>query len=157
MKERYTLRVNGEVYETHAEPHQSLLNVLRENLRLTGTKKGCDEGECGSCTVLLDGIPVLSCIVLVADARDKDILTIEGLSPGEQPHPLQTQMVNLGGVQCGYCTPGIIMAAHALIKENPDPTEEDIRFAIAGNICRCTGYNKIVEAVRAAAAELRTP
>ena len=155
MKERYTLKVNGEVYETDAEPHQSLLDVLREDLRLTGSKKGCDEGECGACTVMLDGVPVLSCLVLIADARDKEVLTIEGLSPEGQPHPLQMQMVNLGGIQCGYCTPGVIMSAYALLEENPNPTEEEIRFAIAGNICRCTGYSKIVEAVQAAAAELR--
>jgi len=106
---------------------------------------------------MLDGVPVLSCLVLIADARDKEIVTIEGLSPEGQPHPLQTQMVSLGGIQCGYCTPGIIMSAYALLEENPNPTEEDIRFAIAGNICRCTGYSKIVEAVQAAAAELRGP
>jgi len=155
LKERYSLKVNGEACEIHAEPHQSLLDVLRDNLGLTGTKKGCDEGECGSCTVMLDGVPVLSCLVLIPDAQDKEILTIEGLSPGGQPHPLQVQMVQCGGIQCGYCTPGVIMSAYALLRENPNPTEEDIRFAISGNLCRCTGYSKIVEAVQAAAAELR--
>ena len=157
MKEHYTLNVNGEVHETDAEPHQSLLDVLRENLRLTGSKKGCDEGECGSCTVILGGVPVLSCLLLIGDARDKQVLTIEGLSSDGKPHPLQAEMIDLGGIQCGYCTPGIIMSAYALLQENPEPTEKDIRFAIAGNICRCTGYSKIIEAVQAAASELRRP
>ncbi len=155
MKEHYPLKVNGQEYETDAEPYQSLLDVLRENLRLTGSKMGCNEGECGSCTVLLDGKPVLSCLVLVGDARDKEVLTIEGLSPGGVPHPLQTEMVIRGGAQCGYCTPGIIMSAYSLLQENRDPTDEEVRFAISGNICRCTGYSKIVEAVQAVAEELR--
>ncbi|MBI4527323.1 MAG: (2Fe-2S)-binding protein [Deltaproteobacteria bacterium] len=155
MKQRYILNINGRVRETDAEPLQSLLDVLRENLRLTGTKKGCNEGECGSCTVMLDGKPVVSCMVLIGDARDKAILTIEGLSHEGKPHPIQLQMVNHGGVQCGYCTPGIIMSAYALLNETLSPTDDDIKFAISGNICRCTGYNKIVEAVRAAAADLR--
>ena len=155
MKERYTLNVNGEQYETEAEPHDSLLDVLRENLRLTGSKKGCDEAECGSCTIILGGKPVLPCLILIGDARDEEILTIEGLSNGGEPHPLQVQMVNQGGIQCGFCTPGIIMSAYALLEENPDPTEEEIRFAMSGNICRCTGYSKIVEAVQAAAVDLR--
>ncbi len=155
MKERYTLNVNGEQYETEAEPHDSLLDVLRENLRLTGSKKGCDEAECGSCTIILGGKPVLPCLILIGDARDEEILTIEGLSNEGEPHPLQVQMVNQGGIQCGFCTPGIIMSAYALLEENPDPTEEDIRFAMSGNICRCTGYSKIVEAVQAAAVDLR--
>lgn len=155
MKEHYPLKVNGQEYETDAEPYQSLLDVLRENLRLTGSKKGCNEGECGSCTVVLEGVPVLSCLVLIGDARGKEILTIEGLSPGGVPHPLQVEMVNLGGVQCGYCTPGIIMSAYTLLEKNEDPTDEEVRFAISGNICRCTGYGKIVDAVQAAAKELR--
>ena len=155
MKEHYALRVNGQEYETDAEPYQSLLDVLRENLRLTGSKKGCNEGECGSCTVLLEGVPVLSCLVLIGDARDKEVLTIEGLSPGGVPHPLQVEMVNRGGAQCGYCTPGIIMSTYSLLQENRDPTDEEVRFAISGNICRCTGYSKIVEAVQAVAEELR--
>ena len=154
MKQRYALRVNGGVRETEAEPHESLLDVLRENLRLTGSKKGCNEAECGSCTVLLDGRPVVSCLVLVPDAVDREIVTIEALAGDGTPHPVQRQMVEQGGVQCGYCTPGMIMSAYALLRENPDPTDEEIRFAISGNICRCTGYGKIVKAVRAAAEEM---
>ena len=154
MKQRYALRVNGGVRETEAEPHESLLDVLRENLRLTGSKKGCNEAECGSCTVLLDGRPVVSCLVLVPDAVDREIVTIEALAGDGTPHPVQRQMVEQGGVQCGYCTPGMIMSAYALLRENPDPTDEQIRFAISGNICRCTGYGKIVKAVRAAAEEM---
>jgi carbon-monoxide dehydrogenase small subunit len=155
MKQHYSLKINGEVYETDAEPSESLLDVLRENLRLTGAKKGCNEAECGSCTVMLDGRPVVSCLVLIGDARERDIITIEGLPSDGKPHPIQLQMVNRGGIQCGYCTPGIIMSAYALLRENLSPTEEEIKLAISGNICRCTGYNKIVEAVQAAAADLR--
>lgn len=154
MKQRYALRVNGDTRETEAEPYESLLDVLRENLRLTGSKKGCNEAECGSCTVLLDGRPVVSCLVLVPDAVDREIVTIEALAEGGAPHPVQRQMVEQGGVQCGYCTPGMIMSAYALLQENPDPTDEEIRFAISGNICRCTGYGKIVKAVRAAAEDM---
>ena len=149
--DHYSLNINGKAYDTDAEPFESLLDVLREKLRLTGAKKGCDEGECGSCTVLMGGKPVLSCLLLVGDARDREILTIEGLSEGGEPHPLQTEMTARGGIQCGYCTPGIIMSAYALLQENPGPSEDEIRFAISGNLCRCTGYSKIVEAVQAAA------
>jgi carbon-monoxide dehydrogenase small subunit len=156
MKQRYALRVNGGTRETEAEPYESLLDVLRENLRLTGSKKGCNEAECGSCTVLMDGRPVVSCLVLVPDAVNQEIVTIEALAEDGVPHPVQRQMVEQGGVQCGYCTPGMIMSAYALLRENPDPTDEEIRFAISGNICRCTGYGKIVKAVRAAAAEIGT-
>ena len=149
--EHYSLKINGNVYQTDADPFESLLDVLREKLRLTGAKKGCDEGECGSCTVLLDGKPVLSCILLVSDVREKEVFTIEGLPQGGEPHPIQVEMTARGGIQCGYCTPGIIMSAYALLQENPRPSEDEIRFAIAGNICRCTGYSKIVEALQAAA------
>ncbi|MGH7773670.1 MAG: (2Fe-2S)-binding protein [Candidatus Binatia bacterium] len=155
MKRLYKLNVNGQLLETMAEPSDSLLDVLRENLRLTGTKKGCNEAECGSCTVMLGGKPVVSCLVLIADAAAKEIITIEGLSRAGTPHPIQLHMVNHGGIQCGYCTPGIIMSAYALLREISNPTNEDIKVAIAGNICRCTGYNKIVEAVEAAATDLR--
>lgn len=155
MKQRYTIKVNGKIRDTEAEPHESLLDVLRENLRLTGTKKGCNEAECGSCTVLLNGRPVVSCMVLVADAAGRDVVTIEALSRSGKPHPVQQRMVDGGGVQCGYCTPGMIMSAYALLEENPEPSHEEIRFAIAGNICRCTGYGKIVKAVSAAAADLK--
>jgi carbon-monoxide dehydrogenase small subunit len=154
MKQLYALRINGGTREAEAEPHESLLDVLREKLRLTGSKKGCNEAECGSCTVLMDGRPVVSCLVLVPDAVGRDIVTIEALADGGAPHPVQRQMVEQGGVQCGYCTPGMIMSAYALLQENPRPSDEEIRFAISGNICRCTGYGKIVKAVRAAAEEL---
>ena len=149
------LSVNGEWRGVASEPHHSLLEVLREELRLTGTKVGCNEGECGSCTVLMDGKPVLACLVLIGDALGRDVLTIEGLSRGGQAHPLQQQMVDLGGIQCGYCTPGVIMSSYALLRETPEPTAEEVRQAIAGNICRCTGYTKIVDAVQRAAAEIR--
>jgi len=155
MKQRYVFRVNGRDLEAEAGAHESLLDVLRERLRLTGSKKGCNEAECGSCTVLLNGRPVVSCLVLVPDAVGHDIVTIEALAEGGTPHPVQRQMVEQGGVQCGYCTPGMIMSAYALLRENPDPTDEEIRFAISGNICRCTGYGKIVKAVRQAAEEIR--
>ena len=155
MKHPYVLQVNGGARETEAEPHESLLDVLRDNLRLTGSKKGCNEAECGSCTVLLNGRPVVSCLVLVPDAVGHDIVTIEALAEAGTPHPVQRQMVEQGGVQCGYCTPGMIMSAYALLQENPDPTDEEVRFAISGNICRCTGYGKIVKAVQEAAEELR--
>ena len=151
MPERFSLKVNGVGHEVETEPFDSLLDVLREKLRLTGSKKGCDEGECGACTVMLDGKPVLSCIVLMGDARGKEVLTIEGLVQDGEPHPLQVEMTDRGGVQCGYCTPGITMSAYALLQENPRPSEDEIRFAIAGNICRCTGYSKIIEALQAAA------
>lgn len=155
MKQRYVFRVNGRDMEAEAEGHESLLDVLRENLRLTGSKKGCNEAECGSCTVLLDGRPVVSCLVLAPDAANRDVVTIEALAEQGAPHPIQRHMVDQGGVQCGYCTPGMIMSAYALLQDNPDPTGEEIRFAIAGNICRCTGYGKIVKAVRAAALEMK--
>lgn len=155
MKQRYALTVNGQQRDTDAEPHESLLDVLRENLRLTGTKKGCNEAECGSCTVLLNGRPVVSCLVLIGDAAEQEVVTIEALSAGGKPHPVQRRMVDGGGVQCGYCTPGMIMSAYALLEENRDPSPDEIRFAIAGNICRCTGYGKIVKAVSAAAMDLR--
>ena len=140
--------INGQIHETDAQPVHSLLDVLRENLRLTGSKKGCDEAECGSCTILVDGKPMLACILLVADVQDKEIITIEGLSNAGEPHALQSEMASRGGVQCGYCTPGIIMSAYALLRTNPHPTRDEIRSAISGNICRCTGYIKILDAVQ---------
>ena len=155
MNNRYSLMVNGQVHETDAEPIRSLLDVLRENLRLTGSKKGCDEAECGSCTVLVDGKPMLACIVMIADVRDREILTIEGLNLGEELHPIQAEMASGGGIQCGYCTPGIIMSAYALLQENSNPTRDEIRSAISGNICRCTGYVKILDAVQAAASKIK--
>ncbi len=151
LKHNYQLAVNGVERDLETESHRSLLDALHDDLGLTGTKKGCNEGECASCTVLLDGVPVNSCLVLIGDARGKAVVTIEGIADGEVPHPLQRAFVELGGVQCGYCTPGFIVSAYALLQEQAAPTEEDIKFYLAGNICRCTGYNKIVEAVLSAA------
>ena len=140
--------------QLETEPHRTLLDVLREDLALTGSKKGCNEGECASCTVLLDGIPVNSCLVLIPDARDKEIVTIEGIAAGDDLHPVQRALVDLGGVQCGYCTPGFVVSACALLEAEPNPTSDDIQFYLAGNICRCTGYNKITAAVLRAAEEM---
>ena len=149
------LTINGEARELAVEPYRSLLDVLRNEAGLTGTKKGCDVGDCGACTVLVDGKPVNSCLMLGVEADGSEVLTIEGLQPTpERLHPLQEAFIRLGGAQCGFCTPGMIMMAAALLAENPAPTEEEIRFGIAGNICRCTGYTKIVEAIQAAAKEL---
>ena len=150
MKQHYTLKVNGKVRELDTEPYQTLLDTLREELKLTGSKKGCNEGECASCAVILDGRPVNSCLVLIGDARDKEIVTVEGIAEAGVPHPLQRAFVELGGVQCGYCTPGFIVSSYALLQENPSPSEEEIKLYLSGNICRCTGFNKIVAAVRQA-------
>jgi len=147
------LRVNGEDYELMIAPHRTLLEVLREDLELTGTKEGCQDGTCGVCTVLLDGKPIRSCLLLAVEAEGKDILTIEGLAQGELLHPIQEAFINKGAIQCGFCTPGMILTAKALLDQNPDPTEEEVREAICGNLCRCTGYVKIVEAIMAAAQE----
>jgi carbon-monoxide dehydrogenase small subunit len=145
------LTINGESAELHVAPWRSLLDALRVEGGLTGTKKGCDVGDCGACTVLLDGKPVNACLVLAVEAEGCDLRTIEGLQPGpDQVHPLQEQFMRCGAAQCGFCTPGILMMAKALLDETPRPTEAEIRFALAGNICRCTGYTKIVEAVQCA-------
>lgn len=146
------LVVNGEEYQVTVPVKTTLLEVIREHICLTGTKKGCDEGVCGTCTVLLDGKAVCSCSTLAVRARGKQITTIEGLAQGSQLHPLQTAFINYGAIQCGYCTPGMILAAKALLEENPSPTEREVREGIMGNLCRCTGYVKIVEAILAAAA-----
>jgi len=147
LKQLITLRVNGESYEVAAEPWRTLLEVIRDTIGLTGTKKGCDEGDCGACTVLMDGKAVNSCLILAIEAQDKDIMTIEGLAEGDTLHPIQKAFVEHGGLQCGFCTPGMILAAKALLDQNPSPTEEEIRRALAGNLCRCTGYRKIFEAI----------
>ncbi len=141
-------RVNGTSHRIQIEPHRTLLEVLREKLHLTGTKEGCGLGDCGSCTVLIDGKPVLSCITLASEVEGKEILTIEGLVTGDSLDPLQEAFINHGAVQCGFCTPGMIMTAKALLAEKKHPTEEEIRKAIAGNLCRCTGYVKIVDAIK---------
>ena len=150
MKQIIALNVNDEFYEVAVEPHRTLLEVLRDTLDLTGTKKGCDGGECGSCTVLMDGEAVLSCLVLAVEAQGKRITTIEGLAKDGQLHPLQQAFIDHGAVQCGFCTPGVILSAKALLDRNPKPTEAEVREAIAGNLCRCTGYVKTVEAILAA-------
>jgi carbon-monoxide dehydrogenase small subunit len=159
-KELLTLRVNGERHTVAAEPHHTLLEVLREELQLTGTKHGCELGECGACTVLVDGVPVLSCLTLPVLVSDAEITTVEGLAitgvgaPGSEAtilHPLQTAFAEEGAAQCGYCTPGMLMAAKALLDANPRPTRNEIAHAISGNLCRCTGYTAIYEAIEKAA------
>jgi carbon-monoxide dehydrogenase small subunit len=151
-KSRVTLRVNGEAYDLFTYPHKTLLEVLREDLHLTGAKESCGEGACGTCTVLLDGVPVRSCLLLAVEAQGKEVTTIEGLAAGGKLHPLQEAFVEHHAIQCGFCTPGMILTAKALLDATPAPTEEEIRLALSGNICRCTGYAKIVEAVKAASA-----
>jgi len=143
--------VNGEDFEIFIEPWKSLADLLRDELNLTGVKIGCNEGQCGSCTVLIDGKPVKSCLVLAPMVNGKEILTVEGLSNDGRLHPLQEAFIKHFAVQCGFCTPGFILAAKSLLDENPNPTEEEIRKWLAGNLCRCTGYVKIIEAVLAAA------
>lgn len=147
--------VNGEPYEVLVEPFCSLLDMLRDSLQLTGTKKGCDEGDCGACTVIMDNKAVTSCMMLALDAQDQSITTVEGLMQEGQLHPVQAAFVEHGGVQCGFCTPGLIMSGVGLLRENPNPTEEDVRFAIGGNLCRCTGYSRVVKAILAAAEHAR--
>ena len=155
MKRIVEVTINGERHELALEPFRSLLDVLRNEVGLTGTKKGCDVGDCGACTVLLDGKPVNACLVLGVEVGGCDIVTIEGLQRGpEALHPLQEAFMRHGAAQCGFCTPGFIIMAKALLDENPAPTEDEIRFGIAGNICRCTGYTKIVAAIQAAAKDL---
>ncbi|MFL2669041.1 MAG: (2Fe-2S)-binding protein [Alphaproteobacteria bacterium] len=151
-----TLSVNGDEYETLCEPDQSLVDVLRNELELTGTKEGCSTGDCGACSIRLDGDLVCSCLVLGVEAEGKEIETIEGMAPSpDELHPLQTKFLEINGLQCGICTPGILVAAKALLEENPNPTETEIRFWLAGNLCRCTGYDKIIRSVQAAAEEMR--
>jgi carbon-monoxide dehydrogenase small subunit len=154
MKKLLRLRVNGENYEVFIDPWKTLVGVLREDLGLTGTKEGCNTGNCGVCTVLIDGKAVKSCLVLASQAQGKDILTIEGLSK-DGLHPLQQAFVDHFAIQCGFCTPGMIVAGKALLDENPNLTEEEVKLGLSGNLCRCTGYVKIVEAVLAAAARMR--
>ena len=148
------LRVNGETREVATEINKTLLEVLREDLNLTGTKHGCELGECGTCAVLMAGKPVLSCLMLGIEAEHAEILTIEGIMRDGKPHPLQNAFADLGAAQCGYCIPGIVLTAKALLDENPTPTREEIRQSLSGNLCRCTGYTKIIEAVELAAKEM---
>jgi len=156
---RLKLLVNGEPHDAVVAGYKTLLEALREDLGLTGTKHGCELGECGACTVLLDGEPVLSCLVLAVECEGRSVQTIEGLAeswkPGPELHPLQAAFADFGGSQCGYCTPGVIMTAKALLDRNPQPTRQEIKEATAGNLCRCTGYNQIVEAIEGAAEVLR--
>jgi len=147
MKRQIFMRVNGEEAMGWVEPRKTLLDFIRDDLNLTGTKKGCDLGNCGSCTVLMDGKPINSCLVLAVEAEGREILTIEGLSEGSKLHPIQEAFIQHGAVQCGYCTPGMILSAKALLDENPRPSEEEVRIAISGNLCRCTGYKRIVGAI----------
>ena len=147
---RISITVNGQRHELEVGPYETLLELLRSRLDLTGTKKCCGEGECGACTVIMNGRAVNSCIILAAETGGADVLTIEGLSKGGRPNRLQQAFLDSGAVQCGFCTPGMIMAAHYLLMNNPHPTEAEIREGLAGNLCRCTGYGRIVEAVQAA-------
>jgi carbon-monoxide dehydrogenase small subunit len=151
MKTLLSCTVNGEEHSVLADTRDTLLDLLRDRLGLTGTKEGCGNGNCGTCTVLMDGAPVNACLVLALEAPGRAIITIEGLAAGEL-HPLQQALVQHGGTQCGFCTPGIVLSAKALLDEDPRPSEAQIRHAIAGNLCRCTGYGKIVEAIAAVAA-----
>jgi aerobic carbon-monoxide dehydrogenase small subunit len=155
MRELLTCTINGETHTVLADSRDTLLELLRDRIGLTGSKEGCGNGNCGTCTVLLDGAPVNACLVLAQEVPGREILTIEGLSRGAGLHPIQLALVEFGGTQCGFCTPGIVLAAKALLDANPTPSEHAIREAIAGNICRCTGYGKIVEAIAAAAAAAR--
>ncbi len=151
----YTLTVNGVDYPVTADQGRNLLSVIRTEVGLTGTKEGCDDCECGACMVLLDGQPANSCSFLAVQAQGRAITTVEGLRHGDEMHPLQRNILEEGGVQCGFCTPGMLLSATALLERNPSPTEEDVRIGLSGNLCRCTGYAKIVKAVQRTADELR--
>jgi carbon-monoxide dehydrogenase small subunit len=155
MKLRIQLTVNKTAHDLEIEPRKTLLAVLRDQLGLTGTKEGCSTGDCGACTVLIDAKPVTSCLVLAASADGCEITTIEGLAKDGRLHPVQQAFIDVGGMQCGFCTPGIIMSAYSLLQNNPSPSDAEIRSALAGNLCRCTGYTKVVEAVRKAASQMR--
>ena len=155
MKAQLTLTVNGEARDVVVAVHKTLLEVLREDLGLTGTKHGCELGECGTCTVLVDGEPVLSCLALPMELQGRDIKTVEGMADGSRLHPLQQAFAELGAAQCGYCTPGILLTAEALLEDNPTPSRDEVRVALAGNLCRCTGYTKILDAVELAALRMK--
>ncbi len=156
MKQLLTLKINGQLREIWTSVHKTLLEVLREDLLLTGTKHGCELGECGACSVLIDEQPMLSCLVLPIEVQDSQIVTVEGLADNGIPHPLQTAFAELGAAQCGYCTPGMLVTAKALLEADPQPEEVAIRESLAGNLCRCTGYNKIIEAVELAAERMQS-
>src|SRR5712664_2779705 len=150
-----TLDVNGESKELLVPVHKTLLEVLREDMQLTGTKHGCELGECGTCTVLVEGKPELSCLLLPIQLQDRPITTVEGIARGSELHPLQVAFAELGAAQCGYCTPGILLSAKSLLEDNTRPTRDEIREALAGNLCRCTGYTKILDAIELAAGRMR--
>ncbi len=156
MNIRIGLSVNGESHDLLVPVHKTLLEVLREDLELIGTKHGCELGECGTCTVLVDGKPILSCLALPADLQQTEIITVEGMAEGGRLHPLQQAFAELGAAQCGYCTPGILLTAKALLADDPSPTRQRIREALAGNLCRCTGYTKILDAVELASLRMTT-
>ena len=151
MKQIILLNVNNELHQIMIEQNAILLDILRGELGLMGTKKGCDTGSCGACTVILDGTPMLSCLILAVEAQDKEIQTIEGVAEGSRLHPIQKAFIDIGAIQCGYCTPGMILTAKALLDKNPHPTRVEVQQAISGNLCRCTGYVKIVDAILQAA------
>jgi aerobic-type carbon monoxide dehydrogenase small subunit (CoxS/CutS family) len=155
QKAHIKFMLNGEVTEVAFAPHKTLLEVLREDLNLTGTKHGCELGECGTCTVLVDGRSILSCLMLGLDAEDREVMSIEGLADGATLHPLQDTFADLGAAQCGYCSPGFLLAAKELLAKKSDPSRDEIKEALSGNLCRCTGYIKIYEAVELAAARMR--
>ncbi len=155
MKRLLAIRVNGRPRQVAVDAHRTLLDLLREDLGLTGTKQGCGEGDCGACVVLLDGVPVNSCLMLAVEAEGREVTTIEGISSASRLHPVQQAFVEVGAVQCGFCTPGMVLTATSLLDRNPSPTATEVRRAISGNLCRCTGYQKIVEAVLLAAERLR--
>ena len=150
-RQKIRLIVNEQEYELLIEPHKTLLDVLRNNLSLTGTKRGCNSGECGACTVLLEGIPILSCMTLACEVEGKKIQTIEGIAQNGELHPVQKAFIECGAIQCGFCTPGMVLSAVALLNSNPNPNTDEIKKAISGNLCRCTGYIKIIEAIQQAA------
>ena len=151
MKKLLQLTVNGDLRQILVEPYYSLLDTLRDELHLTGTKKGCDEGDCGACTVILNGKPVTACLVLAHSAHDAQVTTVEGLAARDVLHPVQQAFAEHGGLQCGFCTPGLIMSAVGLLESNSSPSAEEVKYAIGGNLCRCTGYSKVVESILAAA------
>ena len=154
-KQHITTTINGEPAEFLTEPHMALLDILRDEMHLTGSKEGCGSGDCGACSVIMDGRVVCSCLVLGVEAEGKTITTIEGIAQGDKLHPVQQKFLEHAALQCGFCTPGLIVATKALLDENPNPTETEARYWLAGNLCRCTGYDKIIRAVMDAAAELR--
>lgn len=154
-KQYVNTTINGDNHELLCDPTQTLLDVLRDQLDMTGTKEGCGTGDCGACSVTMDGVLVCSCLVMGVEANGKKVETIEGMADGDDLHPLQQKFIDHIALQCGICTPGLLVASKALLEENPDPTEEEIRYWLAGNLCRCTGYHKIIEAVQDAAREMR--